>query len=79
MLQIHKCEAGKWVGDSEHNLQLALDVVDSAHPCVLWIDEIEKAFAGVGKDASGGGVTTRLFGYFLTWMHQSCTDLAMSR
>ena len=35
----------------------------------MWIDEIEKAFAGIG-DSGGGSVTTRMFGYFLTWMQE---------
>ena len=38
-----------------------------ASPCVLWVDEIEKAFAGVSGDESG--VTQRLFGYLLTWLN----------
>ena len=59
---------GKYVGESEENLRKALKVAEAATPCVLWIDEIEKAFAGVGRD--DGGVTTRLFGYFLTWMNE---------
>ena len=61
---------GKYVGESEDNLRQALKVAEAATPCVLWIDEIEKAFAGVGNDDGGGGVTTRLFGYFLTWMNE---------
>ena len=61
---------GKYVGESEDNLRKALKVAEAATPCVLWIDEIEKAFAGVGKDDGGSGVTTRLFGYFLTWMNE---------
>ena len=59
---------GRYVGESEENLRLALRHAEGAMPCVLWIDEIEKAFAGVGKDDSG--VTTRLFGQFLTWMQE---------
>lgn len=61
---------GKYVGESEENLRLAIKMAEATTPCVLWIDEIEKAFAGVGKDESGGGVTTRLFGHFLTWMQE---------
>lgn len=60
---------GKYVGESEHNLRAALATAEAVAPCVLWIDEIEKAFAGVGG-ASDGGVSTRLFGYFLTWMNE---------
>jgi SpoVK/Ycf46/Vps4 family AAA+-type ATPase len=60
---------GKYVGESEENLRKAIRQAESATPCVLWIDEIEKAFAGVGK-GNDGGVTTRLFGHFLTWMQE---------
>ena len=60
---------GKFVGESEENLRRAIRVAESAAPCVLWIDEIEKAFAGIG-DSGGGSVTTRMFGYFLTWMQE---------
>ena len=61
---------GKYVGESEDNLRKAIRQAESATPCVLWIDEIEKAFAGVGKEGGDGGVTTRLFGHFLTWMQE---------
>ena len=65
---------GKYVGDSEHNLQMALDVVDSAHPCVLWIDEIEKAFAGTNNvSGEGDSVMMRLMGKFLYWMQERKT------
>ncbi len=57
---------GKYVGESEENLRKAIQVAEAASPCILWIDEIEKAFAG----ASGGEVMTRMFGYFLTWMQE---------
>lgn len=59
---------GKYVGDSESNLRRALKLSEAISPCVLWIDEIEKAFAGVGGGESE--VTTRLFGQFLTWMQE---------
>jgi SpoVK/Ycf46/Vps4 family AAA+-type ATPase len=60
---------GKYVGESEENMRRAIRQAESATPCILWIDEIEKAFAGVGK-AGDGGTTTRLFGHFLTWMQE---------
>lgn len=63
---------GKYVGESEHNFQKAIATAEAAHPCVLWIDEIEKAFVGAG---GAGGVsdstTTRLLGSFLTWMQEN--------
>ncbi|MCL1070177.1 AAA family ATPase, partial [Shewanella xiamenensis] len=59
---------GKYVGESESNMRRALATAESISPCILWIDELEKAFA---QTSSGGGaseVTSRLLGYFLTWM-----------
>lgn len=61
---------GKYVGESEENMRKALKLSEAISPCVLWIDEIEKAFSGVGGDGGGSDVTTRLFGQFLTWMQE---------
>ena len=61
---------GKYVGESEGNMRAALKLSEAISPCVLWIDEIEKAFAGVGSAGGGHEVTTRLFGQFLTWMQE---------
>ncbi len=61
---------GKYVGESEENMRKALKLAEAISPCVLWIDELEKAFAGVGGDGGGNDVTTRLFGQFLTWMQE---------
>lgn len=61
---------GKYVGESEENMRKALQLSEAISPCVLWIDEIEKAFSGVGSETGGSDVTTRLFGQFLTWMQE---------
>lgn len=61
---------GKYVGESEENMRKALKLAEAFSPCVLWIDEIEKAFSGVGGTGGGSDVTTRLFGQFLTWMQE---------
>lgn len=61
---------GKYVGESEQNMRRALKLAEAISPCVLWIDEIEKAFSGVGESGGGSDVTTRLFGQFLTWMQE---------
>lgn len=58
---------GKYVGESEENLRKALRIAEAAAPCVLWIDEIEKAFSGVGGH---NDIMTRMFGYFLSWMQE---------
>lgn len=60
---------GKYVGESESNMRKAIRLAEAISPCVLWIDELEKAFAGIGSK-SGNEVTTRLFGTFLTWMQE---------
>lgn len=61
---------GKYVGESEANLRQAIALAEAIAPCVLWVDELEKAFAGIGGDGGGAEVTTRLFGQFLTWMQE---------
>lgn len=60
---------GPYVGQSEENIRRAIKVAESISPCVLWIDELEKGFAGIGEE-SGGGVMRRVFGSFLTWMQE---------
>lgn len=60
---------GKYVGESEHNMRRALSMAESVSPCILWIDELEKAFVGMNS-GSGSEVSSRLFGYFLTWMQE---------
>ena len=61
---------GKYVGESEENMRKALKLSEAICPCVLWIDEIEKAFSGIGNGGTSNEVTTRLFGQFLTWMQE---------
>jgi AAA+ superfamily predicted ATPase len=61
---------GKYVGESENNLRFAITTAEAVAPCVLWIDELEKAFAGLGGQGGGSDVTTRLFGHFLTWLQE---------
>lgn len=58
---------GKYVGESEGNLRKAIKIAEAAAPCVLWIDEIDKAFSGVGGN---NDIMTRMFGYFLSWMQE---------
>lgn len=60
---------GSLVGQSEENLRRALHRVEAVAPCVLMVDEVDKAFSNVG---SGGdsGTSSRVFGHFLTWMQE---------
>ena len=61
---------GKYIGESENNLRNAIALAEAISPCVLWIDELEKAFAGIGGMGGGADITTRLFGNFLTWLQE---------
>ena len=62
---------GSLVGSSEENVRKAIAVAESVAPAILWVDEIDKAFAGSqGSGASDGGTTARVFGTFLTWLSE---------
>lgn len=66
---------GKYVGESEGNMRRAIKVAEAVSPCVLWVDEVEKAFVGIGSGGTGSEVATRLFGYFLTWMQEKTSQV----
>ena len=59
-----------YVGQSERRLRDAFKQAELMSPVVLWIDEIEKAFASASNDASDGGLSRRMFGALLTWMQE---------
>jgi SpoVK/Ycf46/Vps4 family AAA+-type ATPase len=62
---------GSLVGSSEENVRRAISVAESVAPAVLWVDEIDKAFAGSqASGATDGGTTARVFGTFLTWLSE---------
>lgn len=58
---------GSIVGTSENNLRRAIQTAEAVSPGILWIDEVEKGFAGV-RGQGGGGVAARVFGNFLSWL-----------
>jgi len=58
----------KFIGESEARLREALHQAESMAPAVLWIDEIEKAFASATSDSADGGLSQRMFGTLLSWM-----------
>lgn len=66
----------KYVGDTERNIREALRIADAMQPCILFVDEIEKALAGVGSSgATDGGVGARVFGTLLTWLNDRTSDV----
>ena len=58
---------GSLVGESEERTRKALQLAETVAPCIVWIDEMEKALSSGGLD---GGVSTRVFGTILTWMQE---------
>ncbi len=62
----------KFFGETERNLRAALQAAEAMAPCVLWIDEIEKAIASGESD---NGTSRRLLGNLLTWMSERSTPV----
>src|SRR5205814_9258880 len=62
---------GGIVGQSEENMRRAIRMAESVAPTVLWLDELEKAFAGVQSSSfSDAGTTSRVFASFITWLQE---------
>lgn len=60
----------KFIGETEKRIQKVFRVAEGLAPCVLWIDELEKVFAGSGPDSASvdAGVSSRILAAFLSWM-----------
>ncbi|HEX6939094.1 MAG TPA: AAA family ATPase [Longimicrobiales bacterium] len=63
----------KYFGETERNFRRAMATAERLAPVVLWIDEIEKAFAAGGE--ADGGVSQRVLGTFLSWMQDRDGDV----
>jgi len=62
---------GSFVGASEQNVRRAISIAESVSPVILWIDEIDKGFAGVQSSSfSDSGTTSRVFATLITWMQE---------
>ncbi len=70
---------GSYVGESEQRARNALRMAEVLAPVVLWIDEMDKAFAGAaaggGNNAGDGGVSARVLGHLLTWLAEKEEDV----
>ena len=60
----------KYVGESQQNLRQTLALLEAVAPCVVRVDEIEKALAGASGPAGDGGVSADALGTFLAWMQE---------
>ena len=65
---------GSLVGQSEERTRQALRIIDAMEPCIVMIDEVEKAFAGLGSQGDSG-VASRMFGTFLSWLNDHDSDV----
>ncbi|WP_428308153.1 AAA family ATPase [Lacipirellula sp.] len=65
---------GSLVGETERNVRRALAIAEAMAPCVLFVDEIDKALAGIGGGGDSG-VAARLFGTLLTWLSDHESDV----
>jgi hypothetical protein len=67
---------GSLVGQSEERTRQALKIADAMAPCILMIDEVEKALSGVTNSGpSDSGVSSRMFGSLLSWLNDHESDV----
>jgi len=67
---------GSLVGQTEANIRRAIQTIEAMAPCVVLIDEVEKALAGAGSSGqTDSGVSARLFGTLLSWMNDRTSDV----
>ena len=65
---------GGLVGESESRTRQMIQLAEALAPCVLWIDEIDKAFAGV-EGRGDSGTSSRVFGTFITWLAEKTSPV----
>jgi hypothetical protein len=65
---------GGLVGESEARTRQMIGLAEALAPCIFWIDEIDKAFAGV-ESRGDGGTTSRVFGTFITWLSEKTSPV----
>lgn len=66
----------KYQGETDQNMRNALRIADAMSPCILFIDEIEKALSGVqSSGVTDGGTGARVFGTLLTWLNDHKSDV----
>lgn len=67
------------VGESEANIYRVLRLVESAAPCIVWVDEAEKSLSGLASSAaSDAGVTSRVIGIFSTWLQETDAPVCLA-
>ena len=65
---------GGLVGESESRTRQMIQVAEALAPCILWIDEVDKAFSGLGSKGDAG-TTSRVFGTFINWLAEKTSPV----
>lgn len=65
---------GGLVGESETRVRQMIHIVEAIAPCVLWIDELDKAFGNLTSDGDSG-TSRRVFGSLITWMQEKTSPV----
>ncbi|MEG4801462.1 AAA family ATPase [Microcoleus sp. ARI1-B5] len=67
---------GGIVGESESRVRQMIQLAEAIAPCVLWIDEIDKAFGNIISGGDGdSGTSRRVFGSLITWMQEKTSPV----
>lgn len=67
------------VGESEANVYRAIRIIESASPCIVWIDEAEKSLSGGASSAqSDAGTTSRTIGILSTWLQETTAPVCLA-
>ena len=62
------------IGQSEQRVRKMIEIAEALSPCVLWIDEIDKAFAGA-QSSGDSGTTSRVLATFITWLSEKVSPV----
>lgn len=62
------------VGQSEQRVRKMIEIAEALSPCILWVDEIDKAFAG-SQSSGDNGTTSRVLATFITWLSEKTTPV----
>jgi SpoVK/Ycf46/Vps4 family AAA+-type ATPase len=62
------------IGQSEQRIRKMIEISEALSPCILWVDEIDKAFAGA-QSSGDSGTTSRVLATFITWLSEKTTPV----
>ena len=65
---------GSLIGQSEQRVRKMIEIAEALSPCVLWVDEIDKAFAGA-QSSGDSGTTSRVLATFITWLSEKTSPV----